>query len=156
MGVQCYARALVALDPYVDAYVAETMSCVAESLQVLEAMEVARTVLTAGKNPETTNNKPTGCLLVSYAVDPEGDFRDGESLTEGIRRFLENLRETRKEVTVLAILFNCSEPEAITKALSKITDDEALVKDLTEHGIVLGAYAHTLTPVDSTWTLAES
>ena len=58
--------------------------------------------------------------------------------------------------SVLAILFNCSEPEAITKALSKITNDEALLKALTEHGIVLGAYAHTLTPIDPNWTLAES
>ena len=58
--------------------------------------------------------------------------------------------------TVLAILFNCSEPESITKALDDIQGDTALTTLLNESGIVLGAYANRLTAVDPNWTLAES
>jgi S-methylmethionine-dependent homocysteine/selenocysteine methylase len=57
---------------------------------------------------------------------------------------------------VLAILFNCSEPEVISEALEKISTDSDLVDALKSSEIVLGAYAHKLTPVDPNWTLAES
>ena len=73
---------------------------------------------------------------------------------------------------VLAILFNCSEPEAITLALQRLhhhhhvkddddNDDNSnpkIIKRLDDCGIVLGAYANRLTPVvdATTWTLAES
>jgi S-methylmethionine-dependent homocysteine/selenocysteine methylase len=57
---------------------------------------------------------------------------------------------------VLAILFNCSEPEAITLALARIQSDSPLVQQLKGANTVLGAYANRLTPVDPTWTLADS
>lgn len=57
---------------------------------------------------------------------------------------------------VLAILFNCAEPEAISEALEKISTDSDLVDELKTGEIVLGAYAHTLTPIDPGWTLSES
>ena len=57
---------------------------------------------------------------------------------------------------VLAILFNCSEPEALTLALEKIHSDQELVQILKESNILLGAYANRLTQVDPNWTLAES
>lgn len=57
---------------------------------------------------------------------------------------------------VLAILFNCSEPEAISEALSKISSDQDLVSELRSNKIVLGAYAHKLTQIDTDWTLKES
>jgi S-methylmethionine-dependent homocysteine/selenocysteine methylase len=57
---------------------------------------------------------------------------------------------------VLAILFNCSEPEAINRALQTIQVDRALRDNLHTRGILLGAYANRLTPVASDWSLAES
>jgi len=56
-------------------------------------------------------------------------------------------------------MFNCSEPEAISKALEKIHSDSDLVKTLNgdgSDGILLGAYANRLTQVNPNWTLAES
>jgi S-methylmethionine-dependent homocysteine/selenocysteine methylase len=57
---------------------------------------------------------------------------------------------------VLAILFNCSEPEAISKALERIHADSELLKLLKNRSILLGAYANRLTQVDPNWTLADS
>jgi S-methylmethionine-dependent homocysteine/selenocysteine methylase len=57
---------------------------------------------------------------------------------------------------VLAILFNCSEPEAINRALQTIQVDKTLRDSLHTRGILLGAYANRLTPVASDWSLAES
>ena len=57
---------------------------------------------------------------------------------------------------VLAILFNCSEPEAITLALGQIKSDMDLSSRLQDTGIRLGAYANRLTAVPPEWTLADS
>jgi S-methylmethionine-dependent homocysteine/selenocysteine methylase len=57
---------------------------------------------------------------------------------------------------VLAILFNCSEPEAINRALQTIQVDKSLRDSLHTRGILLGAYANRLTPVASDWSLTES
>ena len=54
------------------------------------------------------------------------------------------------------MLFNCAEPEAITKALTTIRDNKDLQKKLLEEGILTGAYANRLTPVDPDWSLAGS
>lgn len=59
-------------------------------------------------------------------------------------------------VSVLAILFNCSEPEVISEALERINNDPSLVNELQSSEVLLGAYANTLTPIDPNWTLAES
>ena len=54
------------------------------------------------------------------------------------------------------MLFNCSEPEAITTALSRIRSDANLIQRLHDCQLLLGAYANRLTAVDPNWTLAES
>ena len=59
-------------------------------------------------------------------------------------------------VSVLAILFNCSEPEAITLALAKIAADSELLDRLNDRNVLLGAYANRLTQVDPNWTLQAS
>ena len=56
----------------------------------------------------------------------------------------------------MAILFNCSEPEALTIALEKIHKDTGLAGLLKDSKILLGAYANRLTAVDPNWTPAES
>ena len=53
-------------------------------------------------------------------------------------------------------MFNCSEPEAITTALSRIRSNSKLTQRLQDSQILLGAYANRLTAVDPEWTLAES
>ena len=56
---------------------------------------------------------------------------------------------------VVAILFNCAEPEAITKAFESLQGSS--VDDNTgSNNILLGAYANRLAPVASDWTLADS
>lgn len=65
---------------------------------------------------------------------------------------------------VLAVLFNCCEPESITKALSQIAKNPNLSQRLHGHyhsihnasKILLGAYPNRLTAVDPNWTLANS
>jgi homocysteine S-methyltransferase len=57
---------------------------------------------------------------------------------------------------VLALLFNCSEPESITLTLEKIQSDDNVSNLLHKSCIVLGAYANRLTTVDPNWTLAGS
>ena len=138
-GVSDYRIACKALAPYVDAFLAETMSCIDESTQVVEAVSEFDSCLP---------------MLVSYTLDPNGNFRDTESVTRGLRRFLDLVK--KKNVQLLAILFNCSEPEAMTLALAKIAADPELVKCLDESKVVLGAYANRLTQVDPNWTLKES
>lgn len=51
---------------------------------------------------------------------------------------------------VVAVLFNCAEPEAITAAFESLSD----LKDSLS--ILLGAYANRLTPVSEDWSLQES
>lgn len=57
---------------------------------------------------------------------------------------------------MLAVLFNCCEPEAITIALARIMADTQLQDQLRQSQVQLGAYANRLTAVDPNWTLAES
>jgi S-methylmethionine-dependent homocysteine/selenocysteine methylase len=58
--------------------------------------------------------------------------------------------------TVVGVLFNCAEPESITKALQSIQSDEHLPGRLDSRGILLGAYANRFTSVPGDWSLAES
>eukprot|EP00534_Pseudo-nitzschia_fraudulenta_P011510 CAMPEP_0201217690 /NCGR_PEP_ID=MMETSP0851-20130426/190187_1 /ASSEMBLY_ACC=CAM_ASM_000631 /TAXON_ID=183588 /ORGANISM="Pseudo-nitzschia fraudulenta, Strain WWA7" /LENGTH=431 /DNA_ID=CAMNT_0047507343 /DNA_START=163 /DNA_END=1459 /DNA_ORIENTATION=- len=220
-GVKSYELACRSLVPHVDAFLAETMSCVDESIQVVDAVANNGT----GSTPTATEGQQQRSLLVSYSVDPEGNFRDGEKTSDGILRILEHAEAQRARVrllailfncsepeqreefgvgvhrlncvddvplffharfsilprlvssracfwflcsrphstavaifffAVLAILFNCSEPEAIGKALERIHDDSDLVHKLNDDGVLLGAYANRLAQIDPSWTLAES
>jgi S-methylmethionine-dependent homocysteine/selenocysteine methylase len=81
-GVSDYQVACEALAPYVDAFLAETMSCVEESAQVLEAVSDLDRCLP---------------MLVSYTLDPKGNFRDNEAVTHGLRRLLDLVKEENVE-----------------------------------------------------------
>ena len=78
-GVLCYQRACDALYRHIDAYIGETLSCVEESLQVLDAV--------AEFSPG--GDKERRPLLISYTLDSIGNFRDGQAITDGIRQFLD-------------------------------------------------------------------
>ena len=57
---------------------------------------------------------------------------------------------------VLAVLFNCCEPEAISLAVPRIRTDSVASDALDKSRCVLGAYANRLTAVASDWTMADS
>lgn len=143
-GVEVYAKMARALSPYVDAFLAETMSSYEECIQVVDAVNELSTT--------STNIKP---LMMSFTLDGKGNFRSEESVVDGIQRLLDHVKKCN-HVELLAILFNCSEPEAITMALERIRDSSKLQQLLKDHGIILGAYANRLTPVDPDWTMESS
>lgn len=105
--------------PFVDFWIAETVSSIAEARAIVAAL--AR----AGETRE---------LWMSFTVpdDPPGDevrLRSGESIAEAADAVVEQ---------VAAILFNCSPPEAITVALGHLHD--ALGDNSS--GVRTGAYAN--------------
>lgn len=145
-GVRYYSILVQALAPHVDCFLAETMSCYEESIQVVDA------VVGVG------SPKP---LLVSFTLNSNGTLRSGELAVHVIHKLLAFARE--RHVPIRAVLFNCSEPEAITLALQQVCNDETLRRQ-NEHTsggetfcpLILGAYANRLTPVASDWTMADS
>ena len=90
-GVKCYKHACQSLAPHIDAFLAETMSCVEESIQVLDA------VASSPGDVESTGQQRRS-LLISYSLDPQGNFRDGEEILDGIRRILEQAKKHRSRV----------------------------------------------------------
>mmetsp|Transcript_8533 Transcript_8533/g.17797 ORF Transcript_8533/g.17797 Transcript_8533/m.17797 type:complete len:360 (-) Transcript_8533:361-1440(-) len=113
-GVKSYELACRSLVPHVDAFLAETMSCVDESIQVVDAVANNGT----GSTPTATEGQQQRSLLVSYSVDPEGNFRDGEKTSDGIRRILEHAEAQRARVRCgcssfklrgrCSVVFSCS------------------------------------------------
>ena len=84
-GVKCYKLAHQSLAPYADAFLAETMSCVDESIQVIDAVA----------SSTVTEPQP---MLISYSVDSKGNFRDGEKVTDGIRRMVKYANAKKEEI----------------------------------------------------------
>lgn len=138
-GVEIYTKMIVAMSNSVDAFLAETMSSVEESIQAASAvMQV----------------DPLKPFMVSYSLNGDGKLRSHEVVTIALNRILDFAAEC--EIQLLAIMFNCSEPEAITRALTLINNDRDLKTRLAQKNILLGAYANKLTPVDPNWTFAGS
>ena len=105
-------------------------------------------------NEDTENHRRP--LLVSYTLNTEGNFRDDEEVATGLQRMLDYTSTKKDHVELMAILFNCVKPEAISIALTKIKSDPRLQQQLEQSNIVLGAYANRLTDIDPNWTLEES
>mmetsp|Transcript_14834 Transcript_14834/g.31917 ORF Transcript_14834/g.31917 Transcript_14834/m.31917 type:complete len:383 (+) Transcript_14834:358-1506(+) len=140
-GVEFYKLMATALAPNVDCLLAETMSSVEESTQAVEAV---------GSLPSQIRRP----LMVSYTLNSAGKIRSGESVLEAIPKVLRFAG--RQEVDLIAVLFNCAEPEAITKAFEEISGEGNLQQLLQDNDIQLGAYANRLTPVPDQWSLEES
>ena len=112
--------------PYVDFWIGETVSSIAEARAIVDA--VARGV---GKHGAKD-------LWLSFTVpdDPPGEqvnLRSGETIESAVAAVGSD---------VAAIIFNCSPPEAITVALGHVAD--ALGDNPT--GIRFGAYANAFVP----------
>ena len=76
-GVAVYRKSATALAPYTDAFLAETLSCLEEAFQVIEAVSQA-------------THQP---LLVSFTVDEKGNLRSGEEVVSAVHRVLEHCKQ---------------------------------------------------------------
>ena len=83
-GTQVYTKMAAALAPFVDVWIAETMSCVEESSQAIAAV---------GQLNEE-QQKP---MLVSYTLNSQGQLRNGESATSAVTKTLDVCRENQVE-----------------------------------------------------------
>jgi len=117
-----YAAIAGALDPFVDIWLAETLSTIAEMQTIVSAVEHVR------------RDRP---IWVSFAVpdvwlDDRITLRSGESMDEIVHAVID------QALPVSAILVNCSLPEQTGPALSAL--HRAI--DGAELSIELGAYAN--------------
>jgi len=100
VALPIYASLVRALDPYVDLFLCETMSCIREARNAASAAcEVAQ-----GRKP----------VWVSWtlAEEPGAGLRSGESIAEAVRA-LEHL-------PIDAFLFNCTTPAAIEWGIAEL------------------------------------
>ena len=165
-GVKTYQYPIEGLYPFVDIYLAETMSISEEAFQVIDALSIFH-------QSHSRRELPKHPLLVSFTLRSDGKIRSEEPVTEVIPKLIHRAYE--KEVELIGVLFNCCEPEAITKALQEIRSCSDIHHHLyhpprhAKKGIIteqessnkfpkifLGAYANRLTPVHEEWTLESS
>ena len=90
-GVENYKIILKALEPSVDAFLCETMSCVDETLQVVDAISELQQEA-EDNDDESSTTKP---LLVSYSLDSKGCFRDGKPVVPGLKRIIKAAQDKK-------------------------------------------------------------
>lgn len=111
-----------AQDQYVDLWIAETISCIAEAKVIARVFEIS--------------TKPRYyAFTLSDEIDQPATLRSGESVSSAIEAILDE--------EVQGILFNCSIPEVIEQALY----DAKLVLDKYNKKINTGAFANSFTPI---------
>ncbi len=86
-GVNYYKEIVKALLPFVDAFLAETMSCVEEASQAMDAIEQL------SLSEDDAPSKPM--LFVSFTLDSHGVLRNGASAGDEIRRLLDLTQEKK-------------------------------------------------------------
>ncbi len=132
-AVAQYLPIVRSLGDTVDILVAETMSSIAEAISAVHAVKKV---------------KSRKEIWVSWSLNSDGRLRSGERVTEAVYYLM---REK-----VAAILFNCSEPEAIRIALAEIRGATDLLAKIRAAKIRLGAYANRLTPVPENFAIADT
>lgn len=123
-----------ALEPYVDVLIAETMSSLDEAKVAFKAAEPI--------------GKP---IMVAFALNDSGGLRSGKDTVEAVQELLEfccsgSRADTEGAGVLRGILFNCSQPEQITRTLQRLTDCEDLMLELNTKQIRLGAYSDRVSP----------
>jgi S-methylmethionine-dependent homocysteine/selenocysteine methylase len=79
-----------AMQGYVDLFLVETMSCAEEATQAIEAIG---------------SGAPGTPTMISYTLSPSGEFRNGESPTDGLKRTIDYCHERKvKGMPVLCIM----------------------------------------------------
>lgn len=165
-GLDTYLLIGEALWPFVDVYLAETMSSLAEAKMAYEGVE--------------TLQKP---VMISFALNSTGQLRSGESVVDSIRKLLafcdERVQASAPATTTTTssddtsesapsgsssrgvsmllhgILFNCSQPEDIAKALRHIRSNKVLCAELKDKGIKLGGYGDRVSSISTAGVLEE-
>jgi methionine synthase I (cobalamin-dependent) len=79
-GLTIYAAMAKALAPYVDCFLAETISSYDECIQIVDAVD----------RLEPTSKSP---FMASFTLDENGNFRSGETVTDGISRLLHYVKK---------------------------------------------------------------
>lgn len=114
------------LAPYVDFWLAETQSLIAEAVAVRALLDTL-----------DTDDKP---LWVSFTLEDSEHLdvprlRSGETVQEAVA--------TLADLNIAAILFNCCQPEVIDQALAVA---QSTLQDKDAAHIKLGAYANAFPP----------
>ena len=128
-----YERIARALGSSADVFLAETLSSIDEALSAVEGARAAD----AEKE-----------IWVSWTLGGDGRLRSGEPATMAAERLIAE--------GASAILFNCSEPEAILIALAELQGAAGVVAARRAGRVRLGAYANRLTPVAADFAMAET
>jgi S-methylmethionine-dependent homocysteine/selenocysteine methylase len=89
-GVAVYTRMAEAMAGSVDAFLAETLSSVEESMQAVQAV---------GDLPESLCRP----VMISYSLDANGALRSGENVCKGIPRLLEFVDQHQVEGTCMCL-----------------------------------------------------
>ncbi|EEY61824.1 sporangia induced conserved hypothetical protein [Phytophthora infestans T30-4] len=147
-GLDMYLLIGEALFPSVDVFLAETMSSLAEAKMAFEGVQPLQ--------------KP---VMVSFALNSTGQLRSGEDVIESVKslikfctRSMEMLPGEAEGKTDLlqGILFNCSQPEDIAKALSQLKGNQAVMEALQQHNIRIGGYGDRISPMSKAGIMEES
>ncbi|KAG1685385.1 hypothetical protein DVH05_008427 [Phytophthora capsici] len=143
-GVRLYRLISTTLRPFVDCYLAETLSSIQEAKMALLGVQQAYSQGAGGR----------AGVMVAFTLNSYGHLRSGQKVCDAAQDLL-SFTETIFEAELEAILFNCSQPEAICKALRELRDNEETCERLHSRGVRLGAYANRLTAIPDDWALAE-
>jgi S-methylmethionine-dependent homocysteine/selenocysteine methylase len=124
---QAIASPLVrGLAPYVDIWIAETQSLIAETVSVYQSVRLL-----------DKKDKPfwAAFTVEDSQVTQQPQIRSGESVKQAV--------EAMVELGVDAILFNCSQPEVMESAIGVARET---LQALGVDGIELGVYANAFPP----------
>lgn len=163
-GRETYQLIGEALWPFVDMFIAEPMSSLAEAKLALEAVEGLQ--------------KP---VMVAFALNSTGELRSGEPVLQSIQELLAFCDERASShshsgnttgnnnsssntdaegpisgnIALRGILFGCSQAEDIAKALHHVRSAKGLFTELKDKGILLGGYADRISPMSKAGVLEE-
>lgn len=114
------------LNPYVDLWLSETQSLIDEVTRVKALVDKI-----------DTDKKPFWVSFTLEDLEPTTEplLRSGETVAEAVKAM--------QAIGVNAILFNCSQPEIIGKAI-QVT--QTTLSSLNANGIQIGAYANAFPP----------
>ncbi|POM71121.1 SAM4-like protein [Phytophthora palmivora] len=147
-GLDTYLLIGEALLPSVDMFLAETMSSLAEAKIAFEGVQPLQKQ-----------------VMVSFALNSTGQLRSGEDVVESVKSLIE-FCTGRKEMhpgeaedktnLLCGILFNCSQPEDISKALNHLKANPDLMDSLKQHDIRIGGYGDHISPNSKAGVMEES
>ncbi|KAG3114525.1 hypothetical protein PI124_g10413 [Phytophthora idaei] len=147
-GLDTYLLIGEALLPSVDLFLAETMSSLHEAKLAFGGVQPLQ--------------KP---VMVSFALNSTGQLRSGEDVVESVKGLIEFCTRSvemlpgemeSKSALLQGILFNCSQPEDIAKALTDLKEDSAVMEALKKHDIRIGGYGDRISPMSKAGIMEES